>query len=128
MQYIKNVSTLKLNSDKCTGCGICLKVCPHEVFVIRNKLPRPKGRRFLFRNEKILIMPNSSHAIKMAGFSLAQRNKKAAIVLKDSCMECGACAKNCAFKALSVRPGVGCAAGIMYAAFLGKDPEKDACC
>jgi ferredoxin len=31
-QYLKNVSTLKLNSDKCKGCGMCIKVCPHNVF------------------------------------------------------------------------------------------------
>ncbi len=30
--YLKNVVTLKLNEDKCTGCGMCLDVCPHEVF------------------------------------------------------------------------------------------------
>lgn len=90
MRYLKNVVTLKFDSRRCVGCGLCLKVCPHEVFAIRNK--------------------------------------KAAIVSKDSCMECGACAKNCAFNALSVRSGVGCAAGIIYTALSGKDPEKEACC
>jgi len=90
MQYLKNVATLKMDQKLCTGCGMCLKVCPHAVFALRNK--------------------------------------KAVIVSKDSCMECGACAKNCAFHALSVRSGVGCAAGIMYAALAGKDPKKEACC
>ena len=32
MQYLKNVVTLKLNDDLCTGCGMCLIVCPHSVF------------------------------------------------------------------------------------------------
>lgn len=31
-QYIKNVATLELFDDKCTGCGVCVTVCPHEVF------------------------------------------------------------------------------------------------
>ncbi len=31
-QYLKNMTTLKLDSDKCTGCGICTTVCPHNVF------------------------------------------------------------------------------------------------
>lgn len=29
---MKNVATLKLNREKCTGCGRCVEVCPHNVF------------------------------------------------------------------------------------------------
>jgi NAD-dependent dihydropyrimidine dehydrogenase PreA subunit len=36
-KYIRNVTTLKLDSDKCTGCGMCKNVCPHSVFEIRDK-------------------------------------------------------------------------------------------
>ncbi len=32
---------------------------------------------------------------------------------RDACMECGACARNCACGAVSVRPGVGCAYAIL---------------
>ena len=32
MKYVKNVATLKHDSNKCTGCGLCLNVCPHGVF------------------------------------------------------------------------------------------------
>lgn len=31
-KYLKNVSTLKLYSEKCVGCGRCIEVCPHKVF------------------------------------------------------------------------------------------------
>lgn len=31
-KYINEVSTLNLDQEKCTGCGMCLKVCPHAVF------------------------------------------------------------------------------------------------
>jgi NAD-dependent dihydropyrimidine dehydrogenase PreA subunit len=31
-KYLKNVSTLKTDSDKCVGCGRCIEVCPHKVF------------------------------------------------------------------------------------------------
>jgi len=29
--YLKNVVTLKLDEEKCMGCGTCLLVCPHAV-------------------------------------------------------------------------------------------------
>lgn len=32
-KYLKNVVTLKLDREKCVGCGMCLEVCPHGVFV-----------------------------------------------------------------------------------------------
>jgi NAD-dependent dihydropyrimidine dehydrogenase PreA subunit len=42
--YLKDVVTLQLDEKKCTGCGMCLEVCPHEVFkmnsshaIIRNR-------------------------------------------------------------------------------------------
>ncbi|MCK4960805.1 MAG: 4Fe-4S binding protein [Planctomycetes bacterium] len=33
-KYLKNVVTLELDREKCTGCGMCAEVCPHAVFVI----------------------------------------------------------------------------------------------
>jgi len=69
---------LEQKEERCTGCSMCVNVCPHEVFVINNK--------------------------------------KARIVDKDRCMECGACAKNCASSAIEVKPGVGC----VYAIMVGK--------
>lgn len=36
-KYLKNVVTLKLNTEKCTGCGRCKEVCPHEVFELTEK-------------------------------------------------------------------------------------------
>lgn len=32
MKYLQNVVTLKYDANKCTGCGMCLDVCPHRVF------------------------------------------------------------------------------------------------
>ena len=82
--YLKNVATLTLNTDQCIGCGMCLLVCPHNVFS--------------FENQKAIILD------------------------KDRCMECGACQKNCAAGALSVKSGVGCAAGIIMGAVKGTEP------
>lgn len=35
-RYLKDVSTLKMDSNKCTGCGMCIEVCPHRVFALNN--------------------------------------------------------------------------------------------
>ncbi|MCL2126611.1 MAG: 4Fe-4S binding protein [Treponema sp.] len=31
-RYLKNVVSLSFDSEKCTGCGKCVEVCPHGVF------------------------------------------------------------------------------------------------
>lgn len=36
-RYLPNVTTLELRIERCTGCGMCLQVCPHAVFAIENK-------------------------------------------------------------------------------------------
>lgn len=36
-KYLNGVSTLRLNSDACIGCALCLEVCPHQVFELRDK-------------------------------------------------------------------------------------------
>jgi NAD-dependent dihydropyrimidine dehydrogenase PreA subunit len=37
MRYLKDVVTLQLDPDKCTGCGMCLVVCPHNVFAMNRR-------------------------------------------------------------------------------------------
>ena len=90
LRYLKNVSTLKLNDDKCTGCRMCTIVCPHHVF-------------------------------KMNG-------KKAKIVDRDACMECGACAMNCSTEAISVQAGVGCATAVINSKLKKNISDCDCCC
>ncbi len=85
--YLKDVATLKLDEGKCTGCGMCLSVCPQVV--------------------------------------LSKNNGKVEIINRDACMECGACSRNCPTQALTVRPGVGCAAAMINAA-LGR--KSSSCC
>ena len=31
MVYLKDVTTLRVNEEKCIRCGMCLEVCPHSV-------------------------------------------------------------------------------------------------
>ncbi|MBN2535501.1 MAG: 4Fe-4S binding protein [Spirochaetales bacterium] len=95
-RYFKNVVTLQYNKDNCTGCGMCVEVCPRGVF--------------------------------------AMNGKKAIINDRNACIECGACMKNCAFNAISVRPGVGCAYAIIMGRLKGTEPgcgcgdSSSACC
>lgn len=32
--YLRNVTTLAYDRERCTGCGMCLSVCPHGVFAL----------------------------------------------------------------------------------------------
>ncbi len=32
MRYLSGVSTLEYNAERCTGCGRCAEVCPHQLF------------------------------------------------------------------------------------------------
>lgn len=89
MTGVSALNTLRFEPDLCTGCGICVDVCPHGVFA---------------RNSRVVH-----------------------IVRADACMECGACQTNCAFGAVQVDSGVGCAASMMYAALRGK-PMTEATC
>jgi len=33
-RYLKDVTTLAYDNDKCVGCGRCTEVCPHGVFEV----------------------------------------------------------------------------------------------
>jgi NAD-dependent dihydropyrimidine dehydrogenase PreA subunit len=57
----------------------------------------------------------------------ALRDGKAFITDRDRCIECGACANNCAAKAISVKAGVGCAAAMINGIIRTGDPSKGTC-
>ena len=40
LKYLKNVSTLSLDAERCNGCRMCIIVCPHAVFAMENKIAR----------------------------------------------------------------------------------------
>jgi NAD-dependent dihydropyrimidine dehydrogenase PreA subunit len=62
------------------------------------------------------------------------RDGRAFVVDRGACMECGACQHNCAFGALKVDAGVGCAAAIINGWIHGTEPTcgcgegDDSCC
>lgn len=94
LTYLKNVTTLQLDREKCNGCAACTLVCPHVVLIMKEK--------------------------------------RAFIQHKDFCIECGACAMNCSTGAITVKPGVGCATGIINGWLRGTGPTCDcssgSCC
>ncbi len=52
----------------------------------------------------------------------AMENRRAVLVDRGACMECGACARNCEQGAIQVRSGVGCAAGVLAGLIAGTEP------
>ena len=55
----------------------------------------------------------------------AMSDNRADLIDRDGCMECGACAKNCEFDAITVSTGVGCAAAIINSLIYGGAPSCD---
>ncbi len=37
LRYLENVVTLQLDVEACNGCTMCVIVCPHEVFTIKER-------------------------------------------------------------------------------------------
>jgi NAD-dependent dihydropyrimidine dehydrogenase PreA subunit len=37
MVYLRNVTTLEYDPALCIGCGLCVEVCPHNVFNMAGK-------------------------------------------------------------------------------------------
>jgi ferredoxin len=89
MVSVSTINSLRFDQDTCTGCGMCIHVCPHGVF--------------------------------------AQSGDGVRVVRPDACIECGACQVNCAFAAVKVDSGVGCATSMILAALRGK-PMAEASC
>jgi len=90
-RYLEGAATLRFEASECTGCSLCVQVCPHGVFAMER----------------------------------TQHGKRAVLEDAGACIECGACATNCAGGAITVTPGVGCAAYII-AKWFGK--KGSACC
>ena len=44
LRYLPDVVTLEIETEKCTGCGLCINVCPHEVFSVENGKARIADR------------------------------------------------------------------------------------
>lgn len=36
LRYLKDVASIRIDPEKCVGCGLCLAVCPHQVIDLRD--------------------------------------------------------------------------------------------
>ncbi|HMK59750.1 MAG TPA: mercury methylation ferredoxin HgcB [Dissulfurispiraceae bacterium] len=34
MKYLSGSASIEFFPDRCTGCGMCIEVCPHNVFIM----------------------------------------------------------------------------------------------
>ena len=50
--YLDNGRSLAIDPAACTGCGVCLEVCPHNVIEL---LPRDKGRVAAIRRRELCM-------------------------------------------------------------------------
>ena len=98
--YLKDVTTLKLDVDKCIGCGLCTQVCPHEVFAINAKKAEIVNKDACMECgacqmncpvEAISVNVGAGCAIAVINTALGIRNNSCCCVIEspDDPQECG---------------------------------------
>jgi NAD-dependent dihydropyrimidine dehydrogenase PreA subunit len=105
LAYFSSGIRLSLDVARCTGCGRCVEVCPQAVFELR------------------LVPKTDGPCGCLAGRPASVR--RAHVVARERCMECGACGRNCATAAIRASAGVGCATAIIHGFFTGSAPSCD---
>jgi NAD-dependent dihydropyrimidine dehydrogenase PreA subunit len=44
MRYLRNTVSLAIDTGRCSGCGMCVSVCPHDVFMVEAGKARIRDR------------------------------------------------------------------------------------
>lgn len=44
LRYLRKVTTLRLDPERCCGCGRCVEVCPHAVLAIADRQAQVRDR------------------------------------------------------------------------------------
>ena len=92
LKYLKNVATLKLDTQKCVGCGTCLAVCPHEVFVLEGRKARI--------TDLDACMECGACARNCPVACIAGERKSKHVIDQSKCIKCGVCYQTCKFHAI----------------------------
>ena len=83
---ILKLAFLKVDEEKCTGCGACANACPRHIIELRKK--GPKGRRVY-----VQCVNHDKGAVAKKACSVA-------------CIGCGKCQKVCKFDAITIENNV----------------------
>ena len=98
----------RINTRLCTGCGLCLKVCPNNLIsVINRETPVYVACK---NTEKGAVIRKKCYAVCIACNKCARECPEQAIVIennlaiidKDKCAGCGHCAKICPTKCIQL--------------------------
>jgi len=86
--YLKNVASLRFDEQKCTRCGMCIKVCPRLVFEMQKSLMITDKDRCIECGACMLNCPEAALWVD-AGVGCASAMISGAIKGKQP--ECGCC-------------------------------------
>lgn len=95
LRYLPGVVTLELDLDKCTGCGMCVSVCPHAVFRLEDSKARIIDRDACMEcggcarncpSEAISVQPGVGCAMAVINGAL-RRNRPGCGCSSDSCCQ-----------------------------------------
>lgn len=76
----------RIDPEKCTACGACVKACPKGIIELRKKFPK-------YRSVMVACVSRDKGAVTMKA-------------CKAGCIGCGKCVKACAFDAIKVENNV----------------------
>ncbi len=86
MKINKPSAPLNINPNACDGCGVCIDICPAQVFEMVELSKEEINELSFFGRLKVRI----------------KGNVKSQVVHPESCIECGKCVSACHERAISL--------------------------
>ncbi|OVE75834.1 ferredoxin [bacterium E08(2017)] len=93
--YLKDVTSLELDTKKCVNCGLCSTVCPHAVFdIIDNKTQIAQKDRCIECGACALNCPTEAISVT-SGVGCAQAFIKGALTGTEPSCDCSSGSSCC---------------------------------